>query len=282
MIVFLLSLLLSSTVLAQSPESANKTEASPQQQQGRKLDQEESSGRKMGQEVTNLEVNSNVLELRNSPEEPMMELGNPRQPYQNTYQRQQEPSYSSQPTQPHSYSKQGLNILTYAGEAKVRPTMESLNSYAASQGRDVTTPKELLDMCCQFPACYDPLYQLCIDTCRKCETVYPVTSWLPCPPLLNIPDCTSPNLSWMGSLPLPCYPDIGPFGNIIPLNSISAASKSYHSGPGSSPGRAGSINLAATEQSYRAAIRNQNRKQCSGSGICHSDFGQGWPNNQGY
>ena len=87
------------------------------------------------------------------------------------------------------------------------------------------------------------LSQLCIDTCRKCETVFPVTSWLPCPPLLNIPDCTSPNLSWMvsifcnswsfmvilpspkGSLPLACYPDIGPFGNIMPLNSISAVSK---------------------------------------------------------
>ena len=41
------------------------------------------------------------------------------------------------------------------------------------------------------------LSQLCIDTCRKCEQVFPVTSWLPCPPLLNIPDCTSPNLSWM-------------------------------------------------------------------------------------
>ena len=26
-----------------------------------------------------------------------------------------------------------------------------------------------------------------------------MTSWLPCPPLLNIPDCTSPNLSWMVS-----------------------------------------------------------------------------------
>ena len=42
-----------------------------------------------------------------------------------------------------------------------------------------------------------PPSQLCIDTCRKCEQVFPVTSWLPCPPLLNIPDCTSPNLSWM-------------------------------------------------------------------------------------
>ena len=61
----------------------------------------------------------------------------------------------------------------------------------------MTTPEDLLTMCCQFPACYDPLYELCIDTCRKCETVYPVTSWLPCPPLLNIPDCTSPNLSYM-------------------------------------------------------------------------------------
>ena len=30
----------------------------------------------------------------------------------------------------------------------------------------VNTPEELLEHCCQFPACYDPLYELCIDTCR--------------------------------------------------------------------------------------------------------------------
>ena len=122
----------------------------------------------------------------------------------------------------------------------------------------------------QFPACYDPLYQLCIDTCRKCETVYPVTSWLPCPPLLNIPDCTSPNLSYMGELPLVCYPDIGPFGNVIPLASITAASESYSG----QTGRAGP-GLGGTGQAYRQAIRQSNRKQCSDSGICHSEGSQG-------
>ena len=35
----------------------------------------------------------------------------------------------------------------------------------------------------------------------------------------------SNSLSFKGSLPLACYPDIGPFGNIMPLNSISAVSK---------------------------------------------------------
>ena len=101
-----------------------------------------------------------------------------------------------------SYSRpgpQGLDILNYGKGSDARPTLDSLAQYAASQGKSVTTPEDLLDMCCQFPACYDPLYELCIDTCRKCETVYPVTSWLPCPPLLNIPDCTSPNLSYMVS-----------------------------------------------------------------------------------
>ena len=102
-----------------------------------------------------------------------------------------------------SYSRPGpggLDILNYGKGSDTRPTLDSLAQYAASQGKSVTTPEDLLDMCCQFPACYDPLYELCIDTCRKCETVYPVTSWLPCPPLLNIPDCTSPNLSYMVSI----------------------------------------------------------------------------------
>ena len=104
-----------------------------------------------------------------------------------------------------SYSRPGpggLDILNYGKGSDNRPTLDSLAQYAASQGKSVTTPEDLLDMCCQFPACYDPLYELCIDTCRKCETVYPVTSWLPCPPLLNIPDCTSPNLSYRVSAPI--------------------------------------------------------------------------------
>ena len=169
-----------------------------------------------------------------------------------------------------------------------RPTLDSLASYAAAQGKQVTTPEDLLEMCCQYPACYDPLYELCIDTCRKCETVYPVTSWLPCPPLLNIPDCTSPNLSYMvriilninkfiifnvqGPLPLVCYPDIGPFGNIIPLDTITAASQSFaQQGQGARGGPIG----GHSGQAYRHAIRASNRKTCSDRGICHSESGVG-------
>lgn len=63
---------------------------------------------------------------------------------------------------------------------------------------------------------------------RKCETVFPVTSWLPCPPLLNIPDCTSDNLSGQGRLPLACYPDIGPFANILPISQVMQVSSFYH------------------------------------------------------
>ena len=147
------------------------------------------------------DVASNVLEGKANPDVNPEQQQHPefnRNPYINTYQRSQ-PQHGARP----AYSHSGLDIIGYGGHNQAaqnqRPTIESLSSYAASQGKSVTTPEELLDMCCQFPACYDPLYELCIDTCRKCETVYPVTSWLPCPPLLNIPDCTSPNLSWMVS-----------------------------------------------------------------------------------
>ena len=146
------------------------------------------------------EVVSNVLEVveRAQPGvRPLMmeqELTPSRvpQPYLNTFQQRQQ--VQSQ----HPY---GLDILGLRSQEnsnqQLRPTLESLSSYASAQGKKVSTPEDLLTMCCQYPACYDPLYELCIDTCRKCETVYPVTSWLPCPPLLNIPDCTSPNLSYM-------------------------------------------------------------------------------------
>ena len=100
---------------------------------------------------------------------------------------------------PYSLDILGLRSDEKTNQQQLRPTLDSLASYAQAQGKTVTTPEDLLNMCCQFPACYDPLYELCIDTCRKCETVYPVPSWLPCPPLLNIPDCTSPNLSYMVS-----------------------------------------------------------------------------------
>ena len=63
---------------------------------------------------------------------------------------------------------------------------------------------------------------------RKCETDYPVTSWLPCPPLLNIPDCTSDALSRPGRLPLACYPDIGPFANIVPVSTIMRPAPAFY------------------------------------------------------
>ena len=63
---------------------------------------------------------------------------------------------------------------------------------------------------------------------RKCETDFPVTSWLPCPPLLNIPDCTSNTLNGqLGRLPLACFPDIGPFANIMPVSNVMKM-PSYH------------------------------------------------------
>ena len=82
------------------------------------------------------------------------------QPYRNTYQKhQQQPVLRD--NNKLAYSQSNLNILSFPSQGEVkRPTLESIASHAAAQGREVTTPQQLLDMCCQFPACYDPLYQV--------------------------------------------------------------------------------------------------------------------------
>jgi hypothetical protein len=70
-----------------------------------------------------------------------------------------------------------------------------------------------------------------------------------------------------GALPLACYPDIGPFGNIIPLEAILSASRSYGGGD-SRGGLSGS-------QAYRLSLRDSNKKDCSGqSGICRNEGGK--------
>ena len=88
------------------------------------------------------------------------------QPYKNTYQKHQHQPVLRESSKP-AYSQNNLNILSFPnqGEAK-RPTLESIASHAAAQGREVTTPQQLLDMCCQFPACYDPLYQVAFHLFR--------------------------------------------------------------------------------------------------------------------
>eukprot|EP00095_Tigriopus_kingsejongensis_P005642 maker-scaffold420_size176246-snap-gene-0.29 protein:Tk05642 transcript:maker-scaffold420_size176246-snap-gene-0.29-mRNA-1 annotation:"aconitate hydratase" len=155
-----------------------------------------------------------------------------------------------------------------------RPTLTDLTPDEAST---VNTPEQLLEYCCQFPACYDPLYELCIDTCRKCETVYPVTSWLPCPPLLNIPDCTSNSLSSQGRLPLACYPDIGPFANILPVSAIMKAPTFYQTSGRHSSGSVGGLSTSEmspsqNEQWYRKNMQKRNKKQCNHRiGICLSE-----------
>jgi hypothetical protein len=66
-----------------------------------------------------------------------------------------------------------------------------------------------------------------ITSFRKCETSYPVTSWLPCPPLLNIPDCTSPGLSSShGRLPLACYPGMNEW--MADLNNCQSVKSQTH------------------------------------------------------
>lgn len=127
---------------------------------------------------------------------------------------------ASKPNNLSPVESSSLNILYQDGVLQSERRRPTLHNLSPSEAVTVNTPQELLDYCCRFPACYDPLFDLCIDTCRKCETEYPVTSWLPCPPLLNIPDCTSDSLSKLGRLPLACFPDIGPFANIMPLSSV--------------------------------------------------------------
>lgn len=216
---------------------------------------------RIGDVIASAVVNSNSINVKEQGEvedEPYLPpTFKQADPYLNTYQMNYRPlSYKNQ-------AFPGLDIIgSGATQQQQRPTLGSLAEFG---GDSVTTPEELLDLCCQYPACYDPLYTLCIDTCRKCEAVYPVTSWLPCPPLLNIPDCTSPTLSAAGSLPLACYPDIGPFGNIIPLQSILSASRGF------TAGRDG--HSSSSGQSYRQAIRDSNRKECDERGICRSSSG---------
>jgi len=189
----------------------------------------------------------------------------------------QSPRYGSARSQesPQPPPQQTLIHQVNAGR---RPTLDNLDPNEKTQ---VNTPEELLEHCCQFPACYDPLYELCIDTCRKCETDFPVTSWLPCPSLLNIPDCTSDGLSRLGRLPLACYPDIGPFANIVPVSTVvrsalyqdqSGLLPSLVMGRDGSGGVGGSVASASDrEQAYRSSMQKKNKKTCSARGLCHSD-----------
>ena len=97
------------------------------------------------------EVVSNVLEVveRAQPGvRPLMmeqELTPSRapQPYLNTFQQRQQ-------VQSHPY---GLDILGLRSQEnsnqQLRPTLDSLSSYATAQGKTVSTPEDLLTMCCQ-------------------------------------------------------------------------------------------------------------------------------------
>ena len=79
-----------------------------------------------GKVVAELEVSSPELEVE-------QRAGLPRYPYTNSYQLRRDQG--------------GLGGLV--GGQQARPTLESLNTFAAQQGKTVTTPEELLDQCCQ-------------------------------------------------------------------------------------------------------------------------------------
>ena len=73
-------------------------------------------------------------------------------------------------------------------------------------GRWVDGEKEELDLvpsgCCDWPSCYDPRTQLCLDACRSL--------WTQCPSKLVILSCYSKYMSPFGPLPVQCFPDTLP------------------------------------------------------------------------
>merc|ERR1712112_387494 len=56
--------------------------------------------------------------------------------------------------------------------------------------------------CCDWPSCYDERTQLCLDTC--------LMTWSQCPRKLFLMSCYSEYMSPFGSLPVQCFPDVGP------------------------------------------------------------------------
>ena len=90
--------------------------------------------------------------------------------------------------------------------------------------------------CCQYPACYDSIYNLCIDTCllppsasgcaSSSISKLKFTAWLPCPARLNLPECSATSLSHLGKLPLECYPDIP---EVLPMHFLARAGQTLFS-----------------------------------------------------
>ena len=97
------------------------------------------------------EVVSNVVEVveRAQPGvRPLMveqDLTPARVPYLNTFQQRQQVQSGHHPY--------GLDILGLRSQEntnqQLRPTLDSLSSYATAQGKTVSTPEDLLTMCCQ-------------------------------------------------------------------------------------------------------------------------------------
>jgi len=56
--------------------------------------------------------------------------------------------------------------------------------------------------CCDWPSCYDPRTELCLDSC--------LGTWAQCPARLTLMTCYSEYISPFGSLPLQCFPDVVP------------------------------------------------------------------------
>ena len=110
---------------------------------------------------------------------------------------------------------------------------KSLSSFKKNKSIWITEGK-----CCQYPACYDSIYNLCIDTCHRpvptqCggsargggRSQLKVTTWLPCPAQLSFPDCNSKSLSASGRLPIECYPDIP---DILPMHFLARMGQPVH------------------------------------------------------
>jgi hypothetical protein len=73
--------------------------------------------------------------------------------------------YTAYPSAPYTH-QQRQQVAPQEQQQQQQHRRPTLSDLSEEEAVTVNTPEQLLEFCCQFPACYDPLYELCIDTCR--------------------------------------------------------------------------------------------------------------------